>query len=303
MDILFDLLTITILFLINATFVLLVTGPLILLKPSRRKPEWYARFTDLLEPKDAGLPQENLIVNTFDGFRLHGWFIAQKQKAKGTIVYLHGVGDCRIDGIPFARALFDRGFNIFLFDLRAHGESEGYYCTYGFYEKYDIVTILSSLQSRFNTAIGKIGIYGTSMGGAIAVQAAAIDPRIAAVVSEGSFMTLRSVFVDYQKRIIKLPWHFLRNIALLQSQRMANFKARLVSPLDDIKRIHVPILIVHGKNDSFIKSEYSQKLFEAAQEPKQLLLVEGAEHTAVWKAGGVQYAETLCTFFEKHLAE
>jgi fermentation-respiration switch protein FrsA (DUF1100 family) len=302
MDILFDLLTITVLFLINAAFVLLVTGPLILLKPTRRKTQWYARFTNLLEPKDAGLPQENMTVNTFDGLKLHGWFIAQKQKSKGTIVYLHGVGDCKIDGIPFARALFDRGFNIFLFDSRAHGDSEGYYCTYGFYEKYDVVTIITSLQSRAGTAVGKIGLFGTSMGGAVAVQAAAIDPRIAAVVTEGSFMTLRSIFVDYQRRIIKLPWHFLRNIALLQSQRMANFKARLVSPLDDIKRVHVPILIVHGQKDSFIKPEYSQKLFEAAQEPKQLLLVEGAEHTKVWETGGVKYAEALCTFFEKHLA-
>ncbi len=303
MDILFDLLTITVLFLANATFVLLVTGPLILLKPSRRKPEWYARFTDLLEPKDAGLPQENLIVNTFDGFKLRGWFIGQKEKAKGTILYLHGVGDCKIDGIPFARALFDHGFNIFLFDLRAHGESEGYYCTYGFYEKYDVVTILTSLQSRFGTMIGKIGLFGTSMGGAVALQAAALDPRISAIVSEGSFTSLRTIFVDYQRRIIKLPWHFLRNIALLQSQRMANFKARLVSPLDDIKRIHVPILIVHGQKDSFIKPEYSQKLFEAAQEPKQMLLVEGAEHTKVWETGGALYAEALCTFFEKHLAD
>jgi fermentation-respiration switch protein FrsA (DUF1100 family) len=303
MEIFFDLLTIAFLFLINATFVLLVTGPLILLKPSRRKPEWYARFTDLLEPNHAGLPQENLTVNTFDGFKLNCWFVAHKQKAKGTIVYLHGVGDCKIDGVPFARALFDRGFNIFLYDSRAHGESEGSYCTYGFYEKYDTATVITYLLSRTDVRVGKIGVFGTSMGGAVAIQAAAIDSRIAAVATEGSFTALRTIFVDYQKRIIKLPWHFLRNIALMHSQRIAGFKARLVSPLEDVKKVHVPILIIHGEYDSFIKPEYAQKLFEAAREPKQQLIVAGADHTTVWKIGGAQYAETLGNFFEKNLTE
>ena len=301
MEILFNLLILFVLFLIQATFVLLVAGPLILLKPVRRKKDWYERFTNLLEPKDAGLPQENVIVETLDGLKLNCWFVRQKKNAHGTIIYLHGVGDCKIAGVPFARSLYDKGFNIFLYDSRQHGESEGYYCTYGFYEKYDVSAVISFLHSRKGIRIGKIGIFGTSMGGAVAIQAAAIDTRISAIVSEGTYTALRVVFVDYQKRIIKLPWHFLRNIALVHSQKMANFKARLVSPIEDIKRVHVPILIVHGKNDSFIKSDYSKLLFDAANEPKQLLLIEGAEHNDVWEIGGDMYENSIVSFFKKHL--
>jgi pimeloyl-ACP methyl ester carboxylesterase len=301
MEIIYNLFILSVLFLIQATFVLLVAGPLILLKPVRRKKEWYARFTDILEPNDAGLPQENVIVETFDGLKLNCWFVRQQKKARGTIVFLHGVGDCKIAGVPFARSLYKKGFNIFLYDSRQHGESEGYYCTYGFYEKHDVSAIISYLQSRKDIKIGNIGVYGTSMGGAVAIQTAAIDPRIACVVSEGSYTALRIVFVDYQKRIIKLPWHFLRNIALVQSQKMANFKARLVAPIEDIKRVHVPVFIVHGKNDSFIKSDYSKMLFEAAHEPKQLLLVEGAGHNDVWEIGGEKYENTIASFFEEHL--
>jgi len=301
MQIIYNLFILSVLFLIQATFVLLVAGPLILLKPIRRKKEWYARFTNLLEPKDAGLPQENVTVETFDGFKLNCWFVRQKKKARGTIIYLHGVGDCKIAGVAFAQSLYDRGFNIFLYDSRQHGESEGYYCTYGFYEKHDVSAVISYLQSRTDMKIGKIGIFGTSMGGAVAIQAAAIDNRIACVVSEGSYTALRVVFVDYQKRIIKLPWHFLRNIALVQSQKMANFKARLVAPVEDIKRAHVPVLIVHGKNDSFIKSDYSKLLYEAANEPKQLLLIESAGHNDVWDIGGETYENSIASFFEEHL--
>jgi len=301
MEIVYNLFILSVLFLIQATFVLLVVGPLILLKPIRRKKEWYARSTNLLEPKDAGLPQENVSVETFDELKLNCWFVRQKKKARGTIIFLHGVGDCKIAGLPFARSLYNSGYNIFLYDSRQHGESEGYYCTYGFYEKHDVSAIISYLQSRTDTKIGKIGVFGTSMGGAIAIQAAAIDHRIACVVSEGSYTALRIVFVDYQKRIIKLPWHFLRNIALVQSQKLANFKARLVAPIEDIKRVHVPILIVHGKNDSFIKSNYSNMLFESANEPKRLLLIDNANHNDVWEVGGKMYEDSVASFFEEHL--
>ena len=242
------------------------------------------------------------LVETFDGLRLGCWFVHQKKKARGTIIYLHGVGDCKIAGVPFARSLFEQGFNIFLYDSREHGESEGYYCTYGFYEKQDVSAVISYLQSRSDVKIGKIGIFGTSMGGAVAILAAAHDHRIAAVISEGAYTALRVVFVDYQKRIIKLPWHFLRNIALVQSQKLANFKARLVAPIEDIRRVHVPILIVHGKNDSFIKSGYSKLLYDAANEPKQLLLIEGAGHNNVWEIGGKEYELAIAAFFKTHLA-
>jgi len=302
MDIIFNLLIISILFLIQATFVLLVAGPLILLKPVRRKKEWYARFTTLLEPKDAGLPQEDVTIETYDEVKLSCWFVRQKKKARGTIIYLHGVGDCKIGGVAFARFLYNRGFNIFLYDSRQHGESEGNFCTYGFYEKHDVSAVISYLQLRKDIKIGKIGIFGTSMGTAVAIQAAAIDRRIAAVVSEGSYTALRTIFVDYQKRIIKLPWHFLRNIALVQSQKMANFKARLVAPLEDIKRMHIPIFIVHGRNDSFIKSDYSKLLYDAANEPKGLLIIDGADHNDVWDVGGVAYEDSVGSFFEEHLA-
>ena len=302
MEIFLNLLIISVLFLIQAAFVLLVAGPLILLKPVRRKKEWYAQFTTLLEPKDAGLPQENITLETFDGWKLSCWFIPQNKRPRGTIIYLHGVGDCKIAGMAFARSLYEKGFNIFLYDSRQHGESEGSYCTYGFYEKYDVSAVTRYLQSRKEKEIGKIGLFGTSMGGAVAIQAAAINSHIAAVVSECSYTSLRIVFVDYQKRIIKLPWHFLRNIALVQSQKIANFKARLVSPVEDIKRVHVPILIVHGKNDSFIKSEYSKLLYDAANEPKRLLLIDNAGHNDVWDVGGAAYKDSVVSFFLEHLA-
>jgi len=293
---------VVVLFLINAAIVVLVVGPLILLQPQRRKKEWYARYTTMLEPRDAGLPQEDVTLLTYDGLKLRGWLVAQpKRRSRGTVIYLHGVGDCKTGGIALSKLLHHYRYNVFLYDSRAHGESEGKYCTYGYYEKHDVTAAISYLLKRKDIRVGKIALFGTSMGAAVALQAAAVDKRIAAVISEASFTDLRTISVDYQRRIIKLPWHFLRNVAMSRSQKIANFKAREVSPINEVQKLHLPILFTHGQEDSFIKHNYSQLLFEAANEPKQFLSVQNANHNDVWDVGGQRYEQTLLSFLKKHL--
>ncbi len=302
MTIVYILISVFILFLIGAAAVVLVIGPLILLQPERRTRELYRRFTTVLEPRDAGSPQEDFTITTRDGLKLSCWFIPNGKNSRGTILYLHGVGDCKIGGVTLAKLFFQHGFNVFLYDSRQHGESEGRYCTYGYYEKYDVLTVIDYLQTRSDIQMGKIGIFGTSMGGAIALQAAAIDHRIAAVAAEACFTDLRTISVDYQQRIIKLPWHFLRNVAMSRAQKIANFKAREVSPLEVVKQLKIPLLFIHGTEDSFIKLQYSKTLYENANEPKELFLIGGANHNDVWEIGGSKYEKKLVHFFERHLS-
>ena len=151
------------------------------------------------------------------------------------------------------------------------------------------------------TQIGKIGLFGTSMGAAVALQAAASDDRIAAIVAEASFTNLRTIMVDYQKRIIKLPWHFLRNVAMSQSQAIAKFKAREVSPIESVQKVHKPILFIHGMDDSRIKTDYSKALYDSANEPKELLLVPKGDHTDLLNVGGSEYERRIMAFFRKYL--
>jgi fermentation-respiration switch protein FrsA (DUF1100 family) len=301
MSLLLAIILVLLLFLFSAACVILVMGPLIMLQPHRRRKEWYSRFTSILEPSVAGLPQEDIVVTTSDGVNLSCWLIRQPKKGRGTIIYLHGVADCKIGGLASARFFYSLGYNVFLYDSRRHGESGGKFCTYGFYEKHDVSTIIDYLQQRTDFTVGKIGLFGTSMGAAVAIQAAAIDARIAAIVAEASFTTLRSVTVDYQRRLIKLPWHFLRNVALARSQKVAGFKARQVSPLDDVAKIHCPILFIHGAQDTFIEARHSKELFDAAHPPKDLLVIEGANHNDVWDVGAKRYEHSLETFYHTNL--
>jgi pimeloyl-ACP methyl ester carboxylesterase len=302
MTFLFLLLGWLVLFLVFVTAVLLVIGPGMLLQPYRRTIDYYRKRTSMLYPADFGLPHEDITMKTPEGIELRGWFIPASGTPRGTVIYLHGVSECKIVGLPMAKQLHDRGYHVFLYDSRRHGDSGGTYCTYGFYEKHDAAAAISMLLRRPDATPGRIALFGGSMGAAVALQTASIDHRVAGVVAESGFATLRGIFDDYQRRMIKLPWHYLRNLVIKRSEVLAHFKANLVSPLEAVKNIHVPVFILHGTADDLIKSRYSEQVFAAANEPKELWLINGAKHNDMAEVGGEEYNRRVVGFIERVLS-
>ncbi len=144
-------------------------------------PEWGANA--LLQPTrhrlsvHPNLPHEEIKFQS-DGKTLHGWLFRTNTTRRGLIVYLHGLGDNRQSGNGVAQRFVPKGFDVLTYDSRAHGESDGDYCTYGFYEKNDVSRALDTIGA--DTAI----LFGSSMGGAIAIQAASIDPRVSMVIAQ-----------------------------------------------------------------------------------------------------------------------
>jgi uncharacterized protein len=289
------------LFLLSITLILFFIGPTILLQPRRRTPHFYKNINHPTLPSELGLKFEETVVLTRDGVQLHGWLIRCNTNPCGTIIYLHGVGDCKIAGLPFAKFFHDKCYNLFLYDSRRHGESKGVYCTYGFHEKNDFCDVINYLETRQDLLLGRIGVFGTSMGAAVAVQAAAIDKRISAIVAENSFATLRSIFDDYQKRMVKIPFHYLRNMIIIRSEINAKFKARDVSPLKSVADVRVPLLVIYGTMDKHINHKNSLMLFKGANNPKEVYPIENAGHNDCWEVGGEEYHTKLLEFFGRYL--
>ena len=283
------------------SLVLLVIGPVLLLQPRRRTREWYRSRTNILQPSDLNLQSETVLLKTKEGFELNGWLIKAAQQGKGTILILHGVSESKIAGLRMAKEFYVRNYNVFLYDSRHHGDSDGRFCTYGYHEKTDAQMVIDYLSNRNDMTLGKIGLFGWSMGAAVAIQVAAVDKRIAAVVAESGFATLRTVFDDYQKRMIKLPWHYLRNIVIKRSEYLAKFKANAVAPVEAVKNIHIPIFLLHGTEDNLIKYNYSERVYAAAKAPKELWLIPGARHNDMMEVGGEEYTRRIVDFFEQHL--
>jgi pimeloyl-ACP methyl ester carboxylesterase len=212
------------------------------------------------------------------GVKLAGWWFHAARR-RGTVVFLHGTTDNRAAGIGVAEHFFAHGYDVIAYDSRAHGESGGDMCTYGFHEKQDLRRVLDRVEVR------PIVAMGFSMGAAIALQAAADDPRIAAIVSVSAFSDLRTVVHEHA------PFFATRrsvDAALKAAEKKAGFRADDVSPMAAAARIRVPTLVIHGEHDEETPPDHGRRIFAALPGPKRLILVPNGGHSyivdaAVWR--------------------
>jgi pimeloyl-ACP methyl ester carboxylesterase len=204
------------------------------------------------------------------GVRLKGWWFRAAAPKRGTIVYLHGVADSRGSGIGVAEHFVARGFDVIAYDSRAHGESGGDACTYGYYEKQDLGRVLDRVDAK------PVVLIGFSLGAAVALQAAAGDARIKAVIAVSSFSDLRTVGSE------RAPFFASRgNIAeaFQMAEREGKFRVDDVSPVAAAPRIAAPVLLVHGERDDETPAAHSQRIFAALPAPhRRLVVVQGAGH-------------------------
>lgn len=213
----------------------------------------------------------------FDGadVRLRGWRCAPAGTPRGAVVYLQGIADNRASAYWAIRRLVPRGFEVIAYDGRAQGESEGQYCTYGFYEKLDLSSVLNTVQTR------PVVLIGTSLGAAVALQTAAVDNRIAAVVAAETFSSLRSIARHRAPRL--LTDSMIRQAFHLAEQK-ARFNVDEVSPLAAAGRIRIPVLLLHGEQDRDTPPQHSRQVFAALGGPKKLIIVPGAKHDGALNA-------------------
>ena len=209
---------------------------------------------------------------------LAGSKAAARTSRLGTLVYLHGVADNRGSATAVVERFTGRGFDVVAYDSRAHGDSGGDSCTYGFYEKRDLSRVIDRLDS------GPVVVVGTSLGAAVALQAAAEDARIVAVVAAESFSDLRTVASE------RAPWFFGDRVisrALVLAEQLARFHVDDVSPVAAAARIKAPVFLIHGLDDVETPPDHSRRIFAALGAGRRLRLVEGAGHNqsltpAVW---------------------
>jgi uncharacterized protein len=203
------------------------------------------------------------------GIKLRGWRFKTDKPRRGTIVYLHGLSDNRASSTPIARHYTPLGFDVVAYDGRSHGESGGDACTYGFYEKRDLSRVLDALGG------GPVVVFGASLGAGIALQAAADEPRIAALIGIAPISDLRTAAIE------RAPFFASRKSieeAFRLAEERGKFRIDDVSPAAAAARVRIPVVLVHGADDQETPPSHSQKVHAALAGAKQLILVPGAGH-------------------------
>ncbi|MFK7979119.1 MAG: alpha/beta hydrolase [Saprospiraceae bacterium] len=271
-------------------------APYFILKPVKINGE--------ITPKNFHLTFQTLNIEVEPNLNLKGyWTHSKTDRVKGIIIFAHGIGGCKESYIGVASKLAQKGIESILVDSRAHGESEGKFCTYGFYEQADISKIIDFIQLKQPDI--PVGIWGSSMGGAISLLALAKDKRLQFGLIQSTFTDLHQIVFDYKKRILRgFGSQTMVNMVLKRAGEIANFNPNEVKPIEAVKHIEQPIIIAHGDADKNISYQYGQQLFDNLKSvDKEFYLVKNGGHVGLWDTGGKAFEDKMIGFIERQLSK
>ena len=216
------------------------------------------------------------------------------------VIYLHGNSSSRIEGTKMALFLLNKGIDLFVFDFPGCGKSEGEYISLGYYEKEDVSSIVDFVE-KF-PGVGKIGIWGRSMGAATALMYSYQDIRIKAQCIDSPFANFKDLAIKLCKQHIYIP-EFVINTILYFLKKTIRKKNDLeienLKPIEFSKLSKTPAFFIHAMKDDLIPYEQTIKIYEEYSGIKSINITEGDHNTPRQK----QLINKIITFFIKYLDE
>jgi fermentation-respiration switch protein FrsA (DUF1100 family) len=213
---------------------------------------------------------------------LTGWWLASHESGAKVLLYLHGNGGNLSDNAAQTARLNRLGLSVFIIDYRGYGRSSGKFPSETtVYEDAESAWKYLTEQKHFSPH--DIIIYGHSLGGAVAIDLAAKHPEAAGLITESSFTSIRAMST-LDKHYLVFP------IFLILNQRFDS--------IDKVDRLKMPVLFIHGSADEVVPTWMGQALYQAAPQPKRLLIVPGGHHMDSGEVGGKQYLDAVRDFIQ-----
>jgi fermentation-respiration switch protein FrsA (DUF1100 family) len=246
-----------------------------------------------------GVTYEAVSFKSHDGLTLKGWYIPAEVPTDKGIVVFHGHSSNKDTMYNKYGAWLHPKYNLFLYDARYHGESEGAYTTLGYHERRDAQIAIDQLRTHGNTSVG---VLGESMGGATAIDAAAVDKGVKAVWSDCPFDSLQDAIAPRAAKR-KYPLPSAVGVAVVSAVSLrARVRANEADPIKFVADIAPrPLYLVHGQADDDTTPMNSDKLFEKAKGPKEIWRTEGARHAESVTKYGTEYQQRALKFFDAAL--
>ena len=261
---------------------------------------------------------EEVEFQTNDGLTLRGCYLATQLPRKGVILFGLEFGSNRWSCQSYCEPLLQSGYDIFAFEPRNQGDSEG---MEGYdplqwltaYEVADTQAAIAYLKSRPDADPKGIGFFGISKGANAGLAAAARNQAVRCIVTDGAFGTYTTM-VPYMRKWVAiysenylthglLPAWFYGLIAKAGVKRVQNSRnVRFKHVEKYMPRLKRPLLMIHGGGDTYIKPEMARELFRRAAGPKAFWVVPGAKHNQALSTASYEYAQRVVQFFDLHLA-
>lgn len=260
------------------------------------------RLPHTVFPEQFGLPYEKVEFPNPDGQTLRGWIIPAAKPTGRTILLCHGWGANKGHILEETRFLRERGFDLFYFDFRGCGESDGEVGSIGYLEARDFDAALAYLRDKRPGMVSRLGVFGQSMGGAVAMIGAVRHPVFKAALIESCYLSYNQVLPTYSKAKWGIPDLFLFSSIRWWIRRFLKADPEVLSPAYFVDKLgRLPVLYLWGTEDRVMPLEWGRALYERTPGPKDLLIFEGGYHGRLWEAAPKLYEQKVGDFFDKHV--
>lgn len=254
----------------------------------------------LIDPHRVSKDAQAWSVRTTDGVTLRGWYLPTKQP-RHLIVLVHGMWSSWLEMAALGRDLHRGGYDVLLFDLRGHGQSDSSRLTLGRRERRDIRAVMNWAES-VGFSDNRVGWLGYSMGASTILLEAAQNPGIQVAVMDSPYGDLPEVLRTQLSKHSHLPSWF--NPGILSAARWV-FGVRT----DDLVPIRAarswgnrPMLLIHGESDSIVPVSQAFQLASAAGATCLTKTLPGIEHVGAYEADPQGYVGLIESFFQDHLS-
>ncbi len=214
-------------------------------------------------------------------------------------VICHGHTWNRINSLKYAAIFYKLGYHAVIYDHAYFGLSDGNFTSLGYYERYDLSSVLDYVRGIFGKD-AMVVLHGESMGAVTVLCELSLRRDLAAVIADCAFS---NTFVYYRELCVKathLPGFPVVDISNVMSKRKYGYDFAKVNPIDDVRSSDVPVCFIHGAADKFISPSHSEDMYLASPSPdSELHIVPSAGHARSYHADPVGYERILTEFLSK----
>lgn len=227
------------------------------------------------------------------GYTLHAELIRNDVPSAKYIILSHGYTDNRMGSLKYVPMYLELGFNCIVYDLRGHGENATDFTTYGIREARDLKCLVDDTRTRYPD-LALLGLHGESLGAATTVTVLKYQPAVDFAVADCGFSDIENVLrTGYRKA--HLP-SFLFDVADFAGRLRYHYSLKDMRPIDSLDANTVPILFIHGTDDSFILPKNSEDMARRTKGAREVRLIPGAGHAESILTAPAEYKQYVGAF-------
>jgi uncharacterized protein len=253
------------------------------------------------------LNQASALKDTFiignENTKLHAYYIAANRPTKKTAILVHGYTDNAIRMLMIGHLYnHEMNYNVILPDLHAHGQSEGEAIQMGWKDRLDVIKWIDVAKGLYGDSIN-IVVHGISMGAAttMMVSGEKLPASVKCFVEDCGYTSVWDEFSQELKKRFDLPEFPLMNSTSLLCKIKYGWTFREASALNQVSKCHLPMFFIHGNADTYVPTWMVYPLYKAKPAPKEIWIVQGAEHAKSYKQNPKMYLAKVRAFTNSYI--